>query len=299
MKKILIQLVCLMSGLACFAQQEAMYTQYMENQIYVNPAYAGNKECLSGTVIHRQQWAGFQGAPMTTSLSLHAPTRYQSLALGADVLNDKIGPLNRLNANVNLSYRIRFSQGGKLCFGVKAGIDTYSGDLTMLDKTNADPLAINLNAATTPVFGAGAYYFSEKWFVGASVPRLTSNLSGRVGGLDDAKHLFAIAGFVVTLSDEFKLRPTTQLRVAEGAPLSLDASVAAIFNDRFWIGGMYRINESAGGFIQYQIADQFKLGYAIDLPLNGLRGLNVGSHEVLLSYTLKRTEKGLVSPRYF
>lgn len=299
MKKIIIEFCSMLVGITCYAQQEAMYTQYMENQIYVNPAYAGNKECFNATLIHRQQWAGFQGAPMTTSLSFHSPTKYQSLALGADILNDRIGPVNRLNANMNVSYRIRFSGGGKLSFGVKGGIDSYTGDLTMLDKTNTDPLATNLNAAITPTIGTGAYFFKESWFVGASVPRLTSNISGRVGGMDDARHLFAIAGFVVKMTDEFKLRPTTQLRIADGAPISLDVSVSAIFNDQFWLGGMYRINESVGGFLQYQLANQWKLGYAIDLPLNGIRGLNVGSHEVMLSYTLMRTQKGLISPRYF
>ena len=117
--------------------------------------------------------------------------------------------------------------------------------------------------------------------------------------MDDSKHLYAIVGAVFKVSENVKLRPTSQLRIADGSPLSIDVSLAAIFNDKFWLGGMCRVKESVGGFIQYQIANQLKMGYAIDLPINGMRGLNVGSHEVMLTYSFVRQQKGIISPRYF
>lgn len=299
MKKILIQVGLLVVTGICYSQQDAMFTQYMDNQIYVNPGYTGSKECLQAGLLHRQQWVGFKGAPSSTTLSLHTPTKYRSLAIGIDLMNDKIGPIDRLSANIDVAYRLMFKNGSKLSLGLKGGIDSYSGNIKEIDATGQDPLAVNLNNAVSPNFGVGAYYFSNRWFIGASVPRISSNLSKRIGGLDDARHIFAIAGCVLNVSENFKLRPTTQLRLAEGSPMSLDLSLAGIFSDKFWLGGMYRLNESVGGFIQYEFAQQFKIGYAIDVPTNVLRGQTSGSHEVLLTYTLKKSQKGLISPRYF
>lgn len=297
--KTLLYIAILLTGFSVSAQQEAMYTQYMDNQIYINPAYAGSKEYLVVSGLHRQQWVGFKGAPVTTSINIHSPLKYKSLGLGLDVLNDKIGPLNRLNASVNFSYRLHFKNQSKLCFGIKAGMDHYTGDLAQLDNTGVDVLATNISGAITPTFGAGMYYFSPSWFVGVGVPRITANLSGRVAGLDDARHLFFIGGTVFSIAEKWKLRPSTQVRIATGSPLNIDASIAAIYADKFWIGANYRLKEGPGAYVQYQVAEQLKIGYAADFPLNGLRGSSIGSHEILLTYGFVSKQKGLISPRYF
>lgn len=299
MKKLIIQIGILAAVSTAYSQQDALYTQYMENQIYVNPAYAGSKEYMQLTGVHRQQWVGFTGAPMTTSFSFHSPLKYKSIGLGMDILNDKIGPINRLSAAANFAYRLHFRGDSKLSFGLKAGMDNYSGDLRAIDASGKDPLAGDLTNAITPTFGAGIYYFAPKWFVGASIPRLTKDLSKKVSGLSDATHVFAIAGCVIPMGNQWKLRPTSQVRYVSGAPLSIDGSLAVVYNDKFWIGGMYRLKSSAGIFVQYQVTPQFKMGYAYDASVNGMQGFNKGSHEIMLSYGLIRLEKGLISPRYF
>ena len=40
-----------------FAQQDAMYSQYMFNGLAINPAYAGTRNVLSATGLFRRQWA--------------------------------------------------------------------------------------------------------------------------------------------------------------------------------------------------------------------------------------------------
>ena len=73
--KILI-LVCLaeipfLEGV--IAQQDAQYTQYMYNTIAVNPAYAGSRGALSIAALHRSQWVGLDGAPITQTFNIHSP----------------------------------------------------------------------------------------------------------------------------------------------------------------------------------------------------------------------------------
>lgn len=55
------------------AQFDYMFTQYMFNETFINPAYAGSKESMNATLLHRQQWMNFSGRPVTTSFSLHGP----------------------------------------------------------------------------------------------------------------------------------------------------------------------------------------------------------------------------------
>jgi type IX secretion system PorP/SprF family membrane protein len=300
-KKILVCLSMLsLFGMNGYAQQDPLFTQYMDNQIYVNPAFAGSKEYMEITGVHRQQWVGITGAPMTTTLAIHTPLKYKSIGLGLDIMNDKVGPINRFNASVDFAYRIHFDNESKLSFGIKAGIDSYSSSFNDIDHSGVDPLAQELSGAISPTFGAGMYYFAPKWFAGASIPRLTNNLSGNVGGLDSAMHVFGIAGVLLDLNDKWQLRPTTQIRYTSGVPISAGLSVAAISNNnKLWLGLNYRLKESAGAFIQFKITDQFKLGYAYDFPLSQIRTATSGSHEILLSFGFTKNIKGLVSPRYF
>jgi type IX secretion system PorP/SprF family membrane protein len=65
-----------------FGQQEAQFTQFTDNQLFVNPAYAGSNGMLNATALHRQQWVGFNGGPQTSTFSFHSPLNYESVGLG-------------------------------------------------------------------------------------------------------------------------------------------------------------------------------------------------------------------------
>ena len=94
-----IQLILGMALLSPFvglkAQFDAMFTQYMFNESFINPAYAGSKEAMSLTLLHRQQWVGFNGRPVTTTFSFHGPVMDGKMGAGINVLTEQIGFLNR------------------------------------------------------------------------------------------------------------------------------------------------------------------------------------------------------------
>jgi hypothetical protein len=73
MKKIIIAMFVLGSAFQANAQQEAMFTHYSFNTLGVNPGYAGSRDALTVTGLHRSQWVSFPGAPTTQTLTLHAP----------------------------------------------------------------------------------------------------------------------------------------------------------------------------------------------------------------------------------
>ena len=307
MKAIKVMIVIFLSTLnTVLAQQEAQFTQYMDNMLYYNPAYAGSRDMMNFTAMHRQQWAGYKGAPMSTTFAMHTPLRYESLGVGLSLLNDKVGPLNATWVNADLSYSIRFKNNkARLSFGVKGGINVLNGDLAALVKqNNADnDLNYRYQSQVKPNIGAGIYYHSKHWFVGVAVPKIidNSNDANSVANIEYVaqRHYYLTVGGYIQANRMLKLRPSAMLKVTENAPIALDLNWSFIFYDKLWLGANYRLKESAGIFVQYQISNQFKVGYAFEFSTTQIRRANAGTHELLLSYDLLFKNKSISSPRYF
>ncbi len=287
-----------------FAQQDPHFTQYFDNTLFVNPAYAGSNGALNFTGIHREQWVGFDGRPTSTSLSLHSPLSYESVGVGLTVVNDKVGPLNQTMFYGDFSYTLKFKdQKKKLSFGAKAGLNLINvGTAPLVTTQENDPkLLSNVQNRINPNFGAGIYYHTPRFFIGASTPKfLESSYDGDPNSRSiERRHYFAIIGGVITLTDQWKLRPTSQLKMTQNAPMSLDVSAAGIYKDKFWIGANYRYDAAIGAFVQYQITDQLKAGFATDFGTQEIRKYNDGTFEVMLSYDFIFKKDGVRSPRYF
>ncbi|MBL0343396.1 MAG: PorP/SprF family type IX secretion system membrane protein [Bacteroidetes bacterium] len=72
------------------AQFEPQFTQYMFNEMFINPAYAGSREQISATMVYRNQWVGLEGAPKTQTASIHGPLMNKKLGLGLTIMNESI-----------------------------------------------------------------------------------------------------------------------------------------------------------------------------------------------------------------
>src|SRR4029078_6878772 len=93
-KKIITVLILSLGSLSISAQQAPMYTHYMYNTLSVNPGYAGSRDALTVTALHRSQWVDFKGAPVTQTLTMHSPVKNEHIGIGLSVVNDKIGPVH-------------------------------------------------------------------------------------------------------------------------------------------------------------------------------------------------------------
>lgn len=301
--KALLVIVIALAGFQGVAQQEAQFTQYMDNTLFVNPAYAGSNGALNATAIHREQWVGIEGRPRSTTFSLHTPLKYESIGVGVTVVNDVIGPIQQNLVYADFSYTLKFKNSpGKLSFGVKGGINILNSRTDQLAVTDPnDPqFMMNIQNQINPNFGAGVYYHAPAWFVGVSTPRIIeASYDGLSNTAIERRHFYAIGGAVFDIARQWKLRPTTSVKITNGAPLSIDLSAAAIYNEKMWLGLTHRFGDSFGAFVQYQITPQFKAGIAYDQTLTELASYNVGTYEVLLSYDFYWKDKGVKSPRYF
>ncbi len=287
------------------AQQDPMFSQYMFNTLSINPAYAGSADRLSAVAIHRSQWVKFEGAPITQTVTAHAPLALESVSVGGTVINDQHGPVKQTAVFADLSYRIFFDRS-KLAFGLKGGLNFFSANLLDLNPLQADDQAFqaNISAKPLPNFGFGMMWYGKRWFVGASAPRLLQNklLDGDLPNFtnnEERIHGFLIAGYVWDLSHYVKFKPTILLKAVNGAPPGADVTANFLLYDKLWLGGMYRWNDSAGALVQYEVNNKLKFGYAYDYIISDIGRYTSGSHELMIGYDFGRARNGDVSPRYF
>jgi type IX secretion system PorP/SprF family membrane protein len=300
--RILIFAMMLM-GFVSYSQQDAQYTQYMYNTINVNPAYAGSRGVMSIFGLHRTQWVGLDGAPVTNAFSINSPIENSNLGVGLSFVNDRIGPTVENTISADLSYTIQTSETYKLSFGVKGTANLFNLDINKLNPQNAsDPLLQNLNNNFSPNVGAGAYFHSNKSYLGLSVPNFfqTKRYSDNdVAVYKERMNLYLIGGYVFDLSPNLKFKPAFLTKMVQGAPLQVDLSGNFLINDKFVLGAAWRWSAAVSAMAGFQVSDGLYIGYGYDLETTKLANYNSGSHEIFLRFELFKRQDRIVSPRFF
>jgi type IX secretion system PorP/SprF family membrane protein len=307
MKQILVLVGGMLIAQSANAQQEPMYTHYMFNTQAVNPAYAGNRGMTTMTLLHRSQWVGIEGAPMSQTFTLNTPIFRNMLGLGVSLQNDKIGPTNIFTGNIDLAYRLKINKRNRLAFGIKSVFNYYNRNLTELYADQAGDMAIE-NASRNDMFfdfGLGVLYTNEHFYIGLSTPkslfyRFSSNDGGNVAA-KEIQHFYFTAGGAVDIGANAVWKPSTFVRASYGAPMTLDVSSLFEFNKKFEIGAMWRSNDALGILLGYTFKENLRIGYSFDWSYgNRTFEYNFGSHEVMLRYELfYKGGDDITSPRYF
>lgn len=286
-----------------FAQQDAQYTQYMYNTININPAYAGSRGVMSIFGLHRTQWVGLDGAPVTNAFSLNTPISNSNLGVGLSFVNDKIGPTNDNTIAADISYSIQASEDYKISFGIKASGNVFNLNVNGLDYVDPlDPNLQNFNSKFSPNFGAGVYLHSDKFYLGLSVPsflQASKYNDNDVAVYKERMNYYIIGGYVFDLSPDIKFKPAFLTKIVTGSPLQVDASANFLFFDKLMLGAAYRWDAAVSALVGFQVTDGLFIGYSYDMETTRLRHFNSGSHEVFLRFELFNKVNKMVSPRFF
>jgi len=288
-----------------FSQQDPVYTQYMNNLLTIQPAYAGISGSLNITGISRAQWVGFEGAPNTNTLTINGPLRRFNVGLGLSIVNDKWGPIRQNGIYVDYAYRVKLRQDQFLSFGLKGGFNIYQAYLTdiVVNDPNDPVFAYDVNFKFLPNLGVGIMWHSDRFFLGVSSPKILKN---RIQSQNtetvyrEVLHFYGMGGYVFFLSDVLKFKPTILYRWAERTPSFADFSGSFLLYDRVWIGATYRLKNSYGLIFQFNVNTQLKFGYSYDQTTFHPTQVNSGTHEFLISYDFIYSRRGRqVVPRYF
>lgn len=300
-----------------YAQQQPLHTMFMYNKLLINPAYAGYHEHPCASAIIREQWIGFEGAPKTQSLSIHGPLSSQRIGIGLNVQRRSIGVSSATTFDGIYDYRFPVGNG-TLSLGVQASgrilkVDFTDPAVKTVQDINIDP---GVDAISDSKFlanvGAGLYYYTPSFYVGASSPRLiSSDIDFELNDLFVAKeqpHFYLMTGLALPLNHKLSFVPQVLVRYTEAAPVDIDLNLGLRWWEDYAVGVTLRkggidneLLESVDLIVSAKILRGLRLAAAYDFTLSDLRKYSDGSLEVMLMYCFGEPAKPstFVNPRYF
>ncbi len=298
-------ILCLLS--TCIvgkSQHFPVYSQYMLNGLAINPAYAGSRDVLSASIMYRKQWMGFEGAPVTATFSAHTPLKNKKIGLGLHVISEKIGVSSNISFFGNYAYRVRLGDG-HLSLGLKFGTEILKDDYSKITTQQTDVVFSNSESVLMPNFGFGAYYLTNDYFLGLSIPTLLSYRqvsASKFEAFNDVKNynILLTGGYLFWISSNFKLKPSTLIRYHANSPLQFDLNLNSILlkDGMLWLGISYRNQDALVGLVEVQMGTKWRLGLSYDYSLGPISKYSSGTIEAMLRMELITVVK-TINPRFF
>lgn len=273
------------------AQQDPIYTQYIENLQVVNPGYAGSSDVGKILLVSRNQWVSVTGAPVTRSLSYAQPLK-ENIGLGFSLMHDKIGPQKQTGIYLDYSYFLRINNNFRVGLGIKGGVTFYRADFTSLVTVDPDPIySRDIFKKFLPNLGVGLFAYSDNAYFGVSIPKLIENIISRNDYQTNYVnkeniHFYTVAGTKFEVNPDFHMKVNGMFQFIKNTPVALQSTVMGGFDEKIWVGGMIRFGDALGIVAQFQVTRNMMLGYSYDITTSELNTFSNGTHEIMFSYNV-------------
>lgn len=296
MKKLLYITVIVLLASVLQAQQLPQYTQYMLNEMAINPAVSGKDNFADVRSNNRYQWLGITDAPRTYMLTLHSPLKNRHMGLGTHIYTDIVGPTRRVGIKLAYAYHIKVAQKTRVSLGISAGIQQWGidGHKLHLHDAGDDNLLTQYQTKILPDFGAGIYVHNEKWYIGFSAPQLYQSPIKLYESGDHkgtlVTHFLLNGAYKFNLNDDFKLEPSFLVKYANPAPVKLDVGARIIYKEQVWLGGGYRHNDAFTALLGFMYKNYLMIGYSYDFTTTNLKKYSTGTHELMLGLRFSKQQ---------
>jgi type IX secretion system PorP/SprF family membrane protein len=281
-----------------------VYSQYLQNGLLINPAYAGSREALCFFASYRRQWVGVDKAPTYQTLSAHSLLKNNRVALGLTFQSLQYGVTKGTSVYADYAYHLTVGKS-RLSLGLKAGFDMANNDYTSITTNVPDQAFANNQKYFMPNVGTGAYFYNKIFFVGAAVPSFLSYEKTSDGKVSFSTFqqfdIEATAGALIRFADAFKFKPSVfvDYSLDKTKPMRLDINGNFIICDLVWVCGSYRIPDKVlVGILQVQVNPQMMFGFSYDYPMGSTITIPNGSVEAVLRYEFGYKVTA-ANPRYF
>ncbi len=287
------------------AQQLPLFSEYMFNTLEINPAYAGSRDALSITTMFRKMYTGFKTAPQSAFFAADMPIPGKRVGIGLKLLDDRDVITKTLGAQGVYSFKIPTGDYSNLSFGLQAGVYNFRTDFTKVDVIDPNDPSFSQNVNSLNLnFGTGVFFNSETFYVGLSSPNLIRNNfnaefnTGAFSQLKQQMHVYFNSGYLFTLNNDFRIKPSFLVRGVVGSPISYDINTNFWIADILGLGVSYRNKSAIVGIIDLKLLKELHFGYAYDHSISEFNLISKGSHEVILRYEFS-FKRMAISPRYF
>ena len=296
MKKLLYITVIVLLVNHIQAQQLPQYTQYMLNDLAINPAVAGKNDYADVRSNNRYQWVGITDAPRTYMLTLHSPLKNRHMGLGTHIYTDIVGPTRRVGIKVAYAYHIKIAEKTRISLGLNAGIQQWGidGHKLYLHDAGDDNLLTQYQTRIVPDFGAGLYVHNEKWYIGFSAPQLYQSPIKLYPNGDHkgtlVTHFLLNGAYKFDINDDFKIEPSFLAKYASPAPVKLDVGARVIYKEQVWLGGGYRHNDAFTALVGFMYKNYLMIGYSYDFTTTNIKRYSTGTHELMLGLRFSKQQ---------
>lgn len=288
---------------AAYGQQGLYFSQYIQDAMVFNPAYAGAKESLILTAQNRMQWVKTEAAPGFQGFSAHTPLRNQNLGLGLKISNDRVPGIDQQTVSPVLAYRIHLTANRFIAAGLQTSFIRQRPALKNIHLRDPDDPAFYAGrAAISASFGTGIYYAAERFYAGLAIPDLFPDVGNHLsqGGFRQQLRSYIFhSGLVLELNPELKIKPNMLVAIPETGSIYADVNLHLLVREVLWLGGSYRFQQGFAFMTQLQLNPQLAFGYSYDIPLQQQSYIGVSSHELSVQYRFYYVKSGVKSPRYF
>lgn len=303
MKQLSLLVLLFAIGGGVYGQQDLMVSQYTFNHAYLNPAATGVKGYYNATLMYRNQWVQFEGAPISQFLSVDGPVISDKMGLGLLLQNEAIGVNKQTDIAVNYSYIIDMDKL-KLSMGLRGGMSMFSTNYTDHKVWDTQDEIFQKNTTSyLPNFGFGVYLKHENYYASFSIPHLLNYAPQTTFSLNSknsnqlVRHYYLMGGYRFHVGDDFVIEPTMLVKYAPNSPTQLDGNLLLEYKEFIIVGAGYRTDNSFIVLSKLQISNKFQLGYSFDINTNDVKDYSKGSHEVMVNFIFG--DKGKVKTQSF
>jgi len=315
MKKILTIVFCLIC-FGSFAQQEVLTSNFMMNKLFYNPGFVVEEKSPVLVAQVRSQWLGVDGAPNLQKASFSMPFLNNRVGGGLTISNFKAGITSEQTVSAIYGYRLRLGRGSSMLMGMNVDLNSYGVDysderLVSIHSLEED-LSIPIGFQSKFLFnvGLGAYFSSEKFYLGFSIPGMIEEniefVPEEVGQSIGVRHFYFMGGGDIELKKGNALQPNLLIRYVSESYLNLEFNLMYNIEDKLYMGATYRnggrnfgVIESANLIIGTYLSPKTLLAFSYDITLSSISTYSAGSFEIMIKYrALKKGSKRIGNPRY-
>ncbi len=275
-----------------FGQQIPHFSQYDLNHYAINPAATGVTEDIPIAFSFRKLWAGVPGSPSVQYLSGDMKLA-DAMGGGAKVFAYQAGHIHKTGLELTYSYHFNINKSSRIALGLSGLFYQYNLDKSNFKLEEDDDKILYIDGKKIVQDASfGAYYYAEKFYVGAAIPQLfNKNINFKKD--DDVilqesqvRHYYVHSGLSYDLNIDFTMHPSVMFRFVEAGLYQLDINAKIEYVNTFSLGVSFRTSDAIVVGLGYK-NDGLTIGYAIDFTFIDLKASTFASHEVFISYKLE------------
>ena len=273
--------------------QDAEFTQFYSNPMYLNPAFAGSAQTGRIGINYRNQWAAIDHPFRTFSASYDTYAKNLSGGLGIQFVNDGAGAGTYHSNSISgiYAYHATLSRKYRLHVGTRVGYSEKSinwDELTFADMLDPDQGFVYASSEQQPMksrgyldLSAGALVYSKNMFAGIAVSHLHEPITSLVGDDKLLRRYTFHGGTNIKMGDKLKgtytLSPNI-LYTKQGEFQQLNLGMY-LHTGVITAGVWYRSTDAI--ILLFGIkTPKFSLGYSYDMTISRLTMASGGAHEI-------------------